>query len=187
MINLYFAAEAAHAAEETAEHAAESGLPLGISVTAFAIQLVTFVLIFLLLKRFAFKPIINLLEKRRQTIEDGVKLGEKLENEKAKFDKQMADAMREARTDADKVIANAHKEAREIVREAEKTAQRKVDSMLADAEVRIHEETERARRGLEKDIVNLVSEATEVIVEEKVDARKDAELIEKAIKGRTKK
>ncbi|MGH9857094.1 MAG: hypothetical protein ACRD4B_04530, partial [Acidobacteriota bacterium] len=84
-------------------------------------------------------------------------------------------------------IANAHKEAREIVRESEKSAQRKVDTMVSDAEVRIKEETERARRGLEKDIVGLVSEATEAIVEEKVDPKKDAELIEKAIKGRTKK
>jgi F-type H+-transporting ATPase subunit b len=179
MINTYFASEAAEGASEA--------LPLGLSLSAFLIQLATFVFVFLLLKRFAFKPIIRLLEKRRQTIEDGVKLGEKLEKEKAKFDKQMADEMRTARADADKVIANAHKEAREIVREAEKSAGRKVESMMADAEVRIVEETQRARRGLEKDIVGLVSEATEAIVEEKVDAKKDAELIEKAIKGRNKK
>jgi F0F1-type ATP synthase membrane subunit b/b' len=55
---------------------------------------------------------------------------------------------------------------------------------LADAEVRIHEETEHARRNLEKELVGLVSEATETIVGEKVDAKKDAELVKKAMKGR---
>jgi len=179
VIDVYFAAE-------TAEGAAE-GIPLGISPTAFLIQLFTFLIVFLLLKRFAFGPIGRMLEKRRQTIDDGVKMGLKLEKEKEKFDKQMTAQMREARAEADKIVANAHKEARDIVREAEKAAQRKVDSMMADADVRINEETERARRGLEKDIVNLVSEATEVVVDEKIDPRKDVELIEKVIKSRTRK
>ena len=48
------------------------------------------------------------------------------------------------------------------------------------------EEAERARRGVEKDIVNLVSEATEAVVHEKVDARMDAAVIDKSLKGRTK-
>ncbi len=92
--------------------------------------------------------------------------------------------MRDARIEADKIIGNGQKEAREIIREAEKVGQRKVDTMLADAEARINEETEQAKRKLEKEIVGMVSEATEAIVEEKVDAVKDAKLIDRALKGR---
>jgi F-type H+-transporting ATPase subunit b len=175
-LNLLFAAEGA-------EHAAE-GLPLGLNPKAFLIQLITFVFVFMVLKRFAFKPITRMLEKRRQTIDDGVRLGQKLERERDKLDEEVARITREARHEADKIIAASHKDAREVVREAEKTAQRKVDAMLADAEVRIHEEAEHARRTLEKDLVGLVSEATETIVGEKVDAKKDAELVKKAMKGR---
>lgn len=175
-MNLLFAAEGA-------EHAAE-GLPLGLNPKAFLIQLITFVFVFMVLKRFAFKPITRMLEKRRQTIDDGVRLGQKLERERDKLDEEVARITREARHEADKIIAASHKDAREVVREAEKTAQRKVDAMLADAEVRIHEEAEHARRTLEKDLVGLVSEATETIVGEKVDAKKDAELVKKAMKGR---
>lgn len=181
-----FAAEAAHAAEEAAGHAEEAtGLgALGVSLEAFIIQLFTFVLVFLLLKRFAFKPIGNMLEKRRQTIDDGVRLGQKLEREREKLDQEAAKVTREARHEADRIIANGHKEAREILRDAEKAANRKADAMLADAEARIHEETEQAKRKLEKDIVGLVSEATEAIVGEKVDPKKDAEIIEKVIRKR---
>ena len=57
---------------------------------------------------------------------------------------------------------------------------------MTDAEARINEETEQAKRKLEKEIVGLVSEATEVIVDEKVDAKKDAALIAKALKGQSK-
>lgn len=56
--------------------------------------------------------------------------------------------------------------------------------MVDDAHDRIEEDKKQAKRSLEKDIVGLVSEATETIVHEKVDSKKDAELIDKAIKGR---
>ena len=159
---------------------------LGISLSAFIIQLLTFVFVFLLLKKFAFKPIIKLLNDRRKVIDDGVKMGEKLAKEQAKFDVKLAEVMSKAREEADHIIATGHKEAREVVREAEKTAQRKADSILADAEVRINEESERAKRALEKDIVGLVSEATEAIVGEKVDPKKDAEIIDKILRSRVK-
>ena len=55
----------------------------------------------------------------------------------------------------------------------------------ADGE-QIEEDAQRAKRAVEKDIVNLVSEATEAVVHEKVDARKDADVIDKALKGRKK-
>ena len=165
-----------------------SGLgALGISFSTFIIQLLTFVLVFLLLRKFAFKPVIKLLDDRRKIIDDGVKMGEKLANEQTKFEAKLAEAMSKAREEADHIIATGHKEAREVVREAEKSAQRKADSILAEAEVRINEESERAKRALEKDIVGLISEATEAIVGEKIDPKKDADVIDKILRSRIKK
>ena len=177
MIHLIFAAE----------ESGGSGIgALGISPSAFIIQLITFILVFLLLKRYAFKPIVRLLEERRKVIDQGVKAGQEMAKEREKLDQEVVQVMRDARIEADKIIATSNKEAREIMREAEKGAQRKVETMLADAEERIAEESQQARRKLEREIVGLVSEATETIVEEKVDAKKDAELIDRALKGRKK-
>lgn len=169
-----------------AEETASGGLPLGLSLSAFLVQLITFIFVFIVLKKFAFKPIVKLLEKRRQTIEDGVRLGEQMEKKQAHLEEESAAVIREARHDADRIIANAHKESREVLREAEKAAKVKTDALIHDAEERIDENTDRARRSLEKDIVNLVSEATEAVVHEKVDAKKDADLIDRAMKGRKK-
>jgi F-type H+-transporting ATPase subunit b len=170
-----------------AEEATGSGISaLGISPSAFLIQLISFVFVFLLLKKFAFGPIIKLLAERRKVIDDGVRMGLRMEKEKAKLDTDVAKAMSEARHEADKIILLAQKEAREITREAEKLGQRKADAMIADAQARLEEEARQAKKNLEKDIVGLVSEATEAIVGEKVDAKKDAEIIDKALKGRKK-
>ncbi|CAN5390984.1 F0F1 ATP synthase subunit B [soil metagenome] len=176
MIALFFAAE----------DTAAKGLPLGLSLSAFIVQLITFVLVFFILKKFAFKPIVKLLEKRRQTIEDGVLLGEKMEKLQANLKEEGEVIIREARHEADKIVAIAHKESREVIQDAEKNAKVKVEAIMKDADARIGEDAEHARRSLEKDIVGLVAEATETVVHEKVDARKDADLIDKALKDRKK-
>lgn len=181
MIQLYFAVE------ETAHNAESSGIgALGVNPSAFVVQLITFLIVFLLLKKFAFTPIIKLLNERAKVIDDGVRMGLKMEKAKAKLDEDIASSMREARVEADKIIAGGHKEAREIVREAEKAAQRKADSILADAEVRLKEEEAHARRNLEKEIVGLVSEATEAVVGEKIDSKKDTAIIKKVLKDQKK-
>jgi F-type H+-transporting ATPase subunit b len=174
MLPVYFAAEAAETAEE--------GLPLGLSLSAFIIQLITFVIIFFILKRYGFTPIVKMLDKRHKVIEEGVRHGLEMEKERVNQEKETAKIIREARHSADAIIGDAHKEGRELVREAEKAAHKKTEVMLADAEARIHEEADQARRKLEREIAGLVSEATEAVVEEKIDAHKDADLIDRAIK-----
>jgi F-type H+-transporting ATPase subunit b len=169
------------------EHAeAAEGLPLGLSLSAFIIQLITFIFVFIVLKKFAFKPIVKLLEKRRQTIEDGITLGEKMEQEKAKLEETTNLVIRDARLEADKIIGIAHKESREIIRAAEHDAKGRVESIMKEANVKIEEDTERARRVLEKDLVGLVSEATEAVVNEKVTSQKDTDIVKEALKGRKK-
>lgn len=173
-------------ASETAETASE-GLPLGIDFKAFIFQLITFIILFFLLKKFAFKPIVKLLDQRHKVIDDGVRLGQKMEKEQAKLEEEKAKMIREARHEADAIVATAHKEAREVAREAEKTAHKKTEAMMADAELRIAEESDQAKRKLEKDIAKLVAEATEAVVGEKLDGKADTALIDKVVKERLHK
>lgn len=169
-----------------AEETATKGLPLGLSLSAFVVQLVTFILAFVVLKKFAFSPIVKLLEKRRQTIEDGVLLGEKMEKVQANLKVQGEEIIREARNSADNIVAIAHKESRDVIQKAEKDAKLKAETIIKDADAQIGEDAERARRGVEKDIVGLVSEATEAVVHEKVNAKKDSEVIDKVLRSRNK-
>lgn len=166
-------------------HFAESssGLgALGFDGKAFLIQLITFVLAFLVLRRWAFKPIIKILHERRETIESGVKLGEQMRQEEAKMAAKVEKAMHEARKQADEIIATAQESGRQAVRDAEDKARSKAAGILAEAQSRITQETARARKQLESEVVGLVADATETIIHEKVDAKKDAQLIERSLK-----
>jgi F-type H+-transporting ATPase subunit b len=162
-----------------------SGLgALGVDGQAFVIQLITFVLAYLVLRRYAFGPILKILRERRETIEGGVKLGEQMKKEKTELAAKVEQTLHETRQQADDIIAGAQDTARQTVREAEDKAREKAVGMLKEAEGRIVQDTARARQKLQKDLVGLVSDATEAIIEEKVDAKKDAQLIERALKER---
>lgn len=162
-----------------------SGLgALGVDGHALVIQLVTFVLAFLVLRRYAFAPILKVLRERRETIESGVRLGEQMKQEEAKLAAKVEQALHEARQQADGIIAGAQDSGRQAVREAEEKARAKADGIIKEAESRIVQETARARKQLEAEVVGLISDATEAIIDEKVDAKKDAALIERALKGR---
>lgn len=155
---------------------------LGFDAKAFVIQLITFILAYLVLKRWAFGPIIKVLRERRETIENGVKLGEQLRKERSDLEAKVAATLQETRQKADGIIAEAQDSGRQIVKEAEDKAREKAAGVVAEAESRIAQDTARARKSLEKELVGLVSDATEAIVEEKIDAKKDAQLIDRALK-----
>lgn len=155
---------------------------LGLDGKALIIQLISFVLAFLVLKKWAFGPIVRMMDARRETIEKGVNLGEKMQKEQVEFEKKVASALADARKEADAILADAHSQARDAIHEAEEKAREKAENIVAEAQERIDQQTAQARQKLEKELVGLIADATEAVVGEKVDAQKDAALINKALK-----
>ncbi|HET9722203.1 MAG TPA: F0F1 ATP synthase subunit B [Candidatus Saccharimonadales bacterium] len=157
---------------------------LGLNLSSFLIQLGTFIIAFLVLRKWAFKPILKVLNERRETIEQGVSLGEKMQKEQAEMEQKVVQALNQARQEADKIIADASDRGRQVIADAEAKAKEKSDNIITGAEERIDQNMKLARSKLEKELAGLVAEATEAIIDEKVDASKDAALINKALKGR---
>ncbi len=165
-----------------AAEAAPSGLgTLGLSGKALLIQLITFALAYFVLRKWAFGPILKVLAERRQTIESGVALGEQMRREKAELEKTVTKELHAARAKADAIVADAEAAARETIRSAEDKAQEKAAIIIDEGKARGTQEVARARKALETELVGLISDATEVIIGEKVDAKKDAQLIDRAL------
>jgi F-type H+-transporting ATPase subunit b len=180
------AAETVHEAVQSAApaHTESGGISaLGLDPIAILAQTATFLLLFFIIKKFALSKIVDTLEKRRQTIDDGVRLGLELADQKEKLGVKVEEMLAEARLEADKIIASSEQEAGAIIKEAELQASAKADDMLAEARIRIDKDIDAARKGLEKEVVSLIAAATEKIIGEKLDAQKDAKLIEKVLGG----
>ncbi|MCL4357728.1 F0F1 ATP synthase subunit B [Patescibacteria group bacterium] len=155
---------------------------LGISLSGFIVQLITFIIAILILRRWAFKPIMKVLKERREVIEKGVTLGEQMEKEKAELEARVAKTLHETRAKADQIITEAQASARQVIRDAEDQARDKAVILLKDAKARSESEVKRAWHELEGQVAGLVTDATEAVIGEKVDAAKDSELVSRAVK-----
>lgn len=158
---------------------------LGIDPKAFIIQLITWLFVFLVLRKFVFKPVVKILQNRQDAIDEGMRLTTEMVAEKDKLEKEVAATHTSARKEANDILAKTHEQATAMIKDAEAAAQAKADKMIAEAKAKIEDETVKARRKLEQEMVDLVIQATEKVSNEKLDAKKDAALIGRALKGQT--
>lgn len=172
-------------ASTEASEQAGGAAALGVDIKSLAIQLATFVLIFLLLKKFAFKPILEALETRRETIEEGLKLAEDMDKRQVEVEANVEQALRKARKEAEQIIAKSHEEAGSIVEEAAERATKRADEIAAEQQSRFEREVASARTELKGEVLQLVVEATETVLDEKLDDAHDRKLVERALKGRS--
>lgn len=156
---------------------------LGLNGSALIIQFITFVLAYIVLRRYAFGPILKVLNERRELINKGVNLGSKMEKDRLALEAAVNQALHDARRQADAIIAEAHANARKLARESEEKNRIKAENMIKEAQARLQQDAERMRRQLKSEMIDLVSEATETIIKEKIDPQKDASLIERALRG----
>jgi len=158
---------------------------LGLSLQAFVIQLLTFLIVFLALRKWAFKPITKMLERRRDLIERGVTLGEAMRAREAKLEETVAQKLHEARAVADQILADAQGEAKQKITAAEAAAQKRAESVLQEAEAQISQAAGRERKRLEAQMLELVSDVSQAVIGEKVDPKKDEALVARALQERS--
>lgn len=155
---------------------------LGLNVKILLAQLVNFAVILFVLYKFAYNPILKMLDERRDKIEEGIKNAEDAEAKLAKIEMQQKEALADARKEAQKIIAAAEdvakKNKEDILNEAKKQSQ----EILAKAEKNIEQEKNKMMEDAKKELSELVSLATEKVVGEKVDAAKDKEIINSVIR-----
>lgn len=174
-------AEASAKAEEAGGLAA-----LGLDVKSFLFQLITFVLLLLILRKWAFPVLVKTLEDRRIAVEKSIDQAKHTEAAMQNAEKQIAGMLAEARDDAAELVAAGHREAAKMVEEAETRAAKRAEHIVKEAHVGMEHELAQARKALTLQTAQLVAEATAVILKEKIDAKKDAELISRALQSSAK-
>ncbi len=155
---------------------------LGLDIKAILLQAGTFLILFLVIKKYAFQSIVDNLRDRRETISEGLDNAEKAQKQLDQTKEETTKALKAARAEADTVVTKGHQEADQLVKKAEGTAIKKADGIVNDATKRIQQDADKVRGEIKKEMLGLVTEATETILDEKLDDQKDGQLMERAIK-----
>lgn len=175
-----------YSAGETKEAESEGIAALGIDPIAIGAQLLTFLVLFIVVKKFALSGIVKNLQKRHDDINRGLHLTAEMDKQKADLDARVEDALKAARKEADLIIAEAHSETGKMIQAAEEKANSRADEILRAAEGKIERDITEARNGLKKEMASLITDATEAILGTKLDAGADRKLVEDYLKGAMK-
>lgn len=125
---------------------------------------IAFLTVLFLLKKFAWKPILEAVQKREQTINDAVKAAEHARMEMAQMKNTNEQLIKEAREERDGILKEARDQRDAIVSEAKVKAQVEVDRMLNSARETIKNEKLAAIAELKNQVASLSIEIAEKVL-----------------------
>lgn len=156
---------------------------LGINLGVLIIQVIAFIIVFLSLQAWVYKPLLNMLKTRREKIEQGME------------DARVAsEARASAERDAAKIIADAQTRSAHIVNEANERAEKAALQVKADAEQDIARERESALAeiamerehilgDLRGEVASLAIAAAQKLVGEALDEKRQRALLDEFFSG----
>jgi len=153
---------------------------LGVDWRLLLSQAVNFLLLIAVLRYFAYKPIVNLLNERKRKIEEGIWKSEEADKRLGQVNEMAKEKMKEAEGKAMMMIREGEGRAKEREAELLEEARKKEVAMLKNAELEVLGKKEEAERMMQKEAAAIVKAAIAKTVE--MDPEKiDEALIKKAV------
>ncbi|MEA2636502.1 MAG: F-type H+-transporting ATPase subunit b [Chloroflexota bacterium] len=144
-------------------------------------QLLIFLVMLGVLYRFAWGPLLKILNERRERIQQGVEATERAKRELEEAERERQAKLEEARREAQAMLDRIAKQGEDIRKELETKAREQADALIARARAEIQQERQKAVQDLRLQVADLAVMAAGRIIGESLDAKKHRELIERAI------
>ncbi|MCK4404565.1 MAG: F0F1 ATP synthase subunit B [candidate division Zixibacteria bacterium] len=149
------------------------GLELGQIIT----HIIGFVIAVIILKKFAWKPLLSILEERRSKIKGEF---DSIKEERKKTEKLYSDyqtKLKEIDSLARAKIQEAAREGRKLANEIKESARGEAKQIVTRTREEIQRDLDKAKIQLRDDVVNMTLHLAERIIQEKLDKEKDRRLI----------
>jgi F-type H+-transporting ATPase subunit b len=132
----------------------------GIEWPKFLAQLILFIIVYFVLKKFAFGPIIAMLEERRKRIEEGQLNAQKIKQQLAEAEQRHAEILARANAEAQRLIDQARESAGHVADRKMQEAIAEAERIIAMAREASALEYERSMDQLKRELGHLVVETT---------------------------
>src|SRR5436190_20435064 len=148
------------ASADLVEMARETGETFCFDTKIFLSQVISFILVALVLRRFAYKPILAVLEERRQRIAEGLLNAEKIKQQLAEAEQRHAEILAKANAQAQKMIDDARDSAAHVAERKQQEAIAAAEQIVAKARETSAIEHERVMTELKRELGRLVVDTT---------------------------
>ena len=154
---------------------------ISINLWQVIVSLINLVIIFLIVKRFLYKPAKRILAKRRETIDGEYSAAQEAKeqamNDKAAYEEKLNTAKQEADGIIKSAVDTANERQQEIISEAKEKAQGIIRQAQSDADL----EMRKAEHTIKREIVEVSALLTEKMLEREINSDDHKELIDSFI------
>jgi F-type H+-transporting ATPase subunit b len=142
------------------DQARETGEQFGWNLKLFLSQVISFVIVALLLRKLAYKPILAVLAQRRQQIADAQVNAEKIKQQLADAEQRHAEILAKANAQAQKMIDDARESASHVAERKQQEAVAAAEQIMAKAREASAIEHEKTMTDLKRELGRLVVDTT---------------------------
>jgi F-type H+-transporting ATPase subunit b len=154
----------------------------GFEWTLFAAQIVNFLVIFFLLKKFLYKPMLKMLDDRKHTIAQGLKHAEEADKRLQETIEKEEKVLRTAQEEAKRMIDEAKMQQASIMQNTEEQTKARVETMLQEAREQIEFETTKVEKRLTAHVSRLAIQFLQQSSQELFGPTEQEAIIKNAVK-----
>jgi F-type H+-transporting ATPase subunit b len=148
--------------------------------------LVAFVVLLVLLAKFAFKPIAEALDRRGETIKKSIEEAEKQRTESKKLMDDYQKQLTEARTEANKIIEEARGLGENVRKEVVEKANAEASTLLQRSQEELQRQKEKGVQELKDTVASLSVQIASKVIEKELNEASHRQLVESLIKDLAK-
>lgn len=137
--------------------------------------LLAFLIVFFILKKFAWKPILSSLKQREEGIAEAISTAEKIKAEMAAMKNENEIILNQAREERSKMIKEAKETADKMINEAKERAKTEYDRILSDAQLSIQQHKNAALVEVKNQVGKLVIEVSEKVLRRELANKSEQE------------
>lgn len=154
---------------------------LGINPVLLVTQIINFLVLLFILKKFLYKPILEMLERRRTKILEGLKKAQEIEKKYQETERVQEEKLYQARVRAGEILQEAKERVEKMQQEILKKSEKEAEVILEKAKKEIENERLKMLQEVRSEIAYLVVLALQKILAKELDKRTQERLVKDAI------
>ena len=148
----------------------------------FVWTIITFMVLFFVLAKFAWKPLIKMLQEREEMIRDSLDDAEKAKAELEHLNEESEAIMTKARAEAQTILANGKAAAEKVKEDTIAKAKEQAIKIIKKTEKQIQIEKDKAIADIKQEVVNLSLSVAKKLINKNLNDADNKSLIEETLK-----
>jgi F-type H+-transporting ATPase subunit b len=154
---------------------------LGINLPLLVVFIINFIVLFVLLRIFLYKPVLKMLDERAKRTQEGMELAEATKKEYEQARDEVQKQIEKGRQEAQAIIAQALQTGERLKAESREEASKQAQAIVDRTRTELEAERDKIVGDLRREFVDISISAAEKVIKETLDKEKHRKLIEETL------